>query len=60
MKRVINCKQVDDIELAFGGGESISLRFDIDAAIRLTEMADGGNKMMLTCCSCTASQGSNN
>lgn len=38
MRKVIECKPVSEVELRFNGGESILLRFDVEALITLQEI----------------------
>ena len=44
MKKIM-CKPTPEIELCIDGGESIILRFDVNALIDLQEMADGLNNV---------------
>ncbi len=37
MRKVIECKPVSEVELRFNGGESIILRFDVEALMTLQE-----------------------
>ena len=45
-RKVISCKPTPEIELAFEGGESILLRFDISALMAIQEMEGGLNSLM--------------
>lgn len=45
-RKVISCKPTPEIELAFEGGESILLRFDISALMAIQEMDGGLNNLM--------------
>jgi len=41
MKKIIACRPVNEIELVLQGGESVSLRFDIEALMEFNNL-DGG------------------
>ena len=45
-RKVISCKPTPEIELAFEGGESIILRFDIRALMVIQEMEGGLDNLM--------------
>ena len=47
-KKVIACRPAPEVELAFDGGDTVLLRFDVYAMMCLQEMAEDGLAKLLT------------